>query len=461
MKRNLKIILFFIAVMAIILSACQEPDISKEDPTPPQPKEYILPVFTKSYENGKSRGLMEMPIWDEAGRSNGVMQALPAMIGYESIKKNNFDEVKEEKGNQDIEILGFLLTPDTKAWVENDDGYLLKYDLVSNGRKVGFLQYYYSFEKKMFSYRQMVLVTLVDLQTNILLSLEFNDIPVQNQNQLRRFTFGQLNADGSTEENAFADRIDINNKKDGTVELVRTYMSGVSNKENFVSIFRPDMTYGSGYFPNEHIINTVNRLDEKGNNKNGVIDTEDEAKAAGLGFVYNIITQFYENADEIRNADGGHTPFKPYKSYEDFRNASLEDTVIQLNRRSKEYDNMSINPVCYSWKNGMSRTAAATFSREEGQGFTQGTYLDVTAETWSRTGFDDFYHINTSNSDELRREFINEHLKACGLDDKNFIENFTYAALDDAYGRSTYWPCLVTTDEPDGFKKHFDNLINQ
>ena len=85
----------------------------------------------------------------------------------------------------------------------------------------------------------------------------------------------------------------------------------------------------------------------------------------------------------------------------------------------------------------------------------------MTAETWSRTGFDDFYHINTSNSDELRREFINEHLKACGLDDKNFIENFTYAALDDAYGRSTYWPCLVTTDEPDGFKKHFDNLINQ
>ena len=117
---------------------------------------------------------------------------------------------------------------------------------------------------------------------------------------------------------------------------------------------------------------------------------------------------------------------------------------------------MAMNPVAYSWSDGTA--ASATIPNElYGSGCTQGVFLDIILENFEKTGFNDFYKIHASTDEELRKNLIREHLKACGLSNENFIENFTYAALDEEYGRATYWPYGITTENPESFKEHFEN----
>lgn len=308
--------ILLVSFLLIVMSTSCTPDI---------PKDYIMPVFTKAMSSSNSRGLMEMPTWDEnKWRSAGVMQALPAMIGLEEVKKNNFEEIMDDAKRQDVfEVLGFDLLADTKAWRENDDGFYVKYDILYDGNRIGFVQYYYNSTEKVFSYRQMILLTLQmgqEIQT-ALYALEYKDIPVRNLNQLGRFTFGQLDENGATERNAFADRISFNT--DGTFKFVRSYISGTSDKKLFASIFRPDMTYGTEDFDNADIANAINGLGNS--NNNGIIDKISEAENATLGFIYSIIGEFYANANGIRNGDSGTHGFSSYSSYEDFKSATLDD----------------------------------------------------------------------------------------------------------------------------------------
>ena len=437
------------------------------------PKDYVMPVFTKAMSSSNSRGLMEMPTWDEnEWRSTGVMQSLPVMIGLEEVKKNNFGEVIEDAERQGVfKVLGFDLLADTKAWRENDDGFYVKYNILYDGNRIGFVQYYYNSAEKTFSYRQMVLCTLrfgqediqehtADIQTS-LLSLEYMDIPVRNLNQLGRFSFGQLDEDGAPERNAFADRISFND--DGTFKFVRTYISGTSNKKLFSSIFRPDMTYGTEDFNNDDITKAINELGNS--NNNGIIDKISEAEDATLGFIYSIIGEFYANANGIKNGDSGTLGFSSYASYKDFKAATLDDVDIRgghepIRKNSNSYDGMAMNPVAYSWSDGIA--ASATILNElYGSGSTQGVFLDITLENFEKTGFNDFYRINASTDEELRKELIREHLTACGLGNENFIANFTYAALDEEYGRATYWPYGITTENPESFKEHFETPPKQ
>ena len=133
--------ILLVSFLLIVMFTSCSPDI---------PKDYIMPVFTKAMSSSNSRGLMEMPIWDEnEWRSTGVMQALPAMIGLEEVKKNNFEEIMDDAKRQDVfEVLGFDLLADTKAWRENADGFYIKYDILYDGNHIGFVQYYYNSTEK-------------------------------------------------------------------------------------------------------------------------------------------------------------------------------------------------------------------------------------------------------------------------------------------------------------------------
>ena len=433
------------------------------------PKDYTLPVFSEISKSSalNQRGLIDMPtgeVWDgEKWRSSGVMQALPVMIGYENVKKNNFNEIIEdanEKGS--FNVLGFEVSPDTAVWAENRDGFTLVYDIYANGNNVGFIQYYYSFEEKVFSYRQMVMVTYIEPQTTSLISLEYNDIPVRNHNQIGRFEFGQLDRDGATEQNAFADTIRFNGN--GSVKFIRSYLSGTSSKDLFASVFRPDMTYGTDIIDSPIVAECIS---EKDSNGNGLIDTREEASSVGVKFIYEVIREFYSNADNLMYADGNNKPHRPYRSYQEFKDASLEDVTFgehEISRKEEPiFDGMSLDPVLYSWEN--SHTASATFTNpyNDGPGSTQGVFLDVTKATWDKTGFGHFYEnlpSKVETDEELQKELIRRHLENCGLNNGNFIANFTYAALHKTYGRSTYWPYGITIEEHEVFKQAFEEAAN-
>ena len=63
---------------------------------------YVVPFFAtdKTAVQSEARGITHMPTggpWgDESMRSASVMQSLPAMIGFESIEKDSFENVKTE-----------------------------------------------------------------------------------------------------------------------------------------------------------------------------------------------------------------------------------------------------------------------------------------------------------------------------------------------------------------------------
>ena len=449
--------LLFISMLLLTFNSCHEADMNPLK----SPKEYIMPVFTNAMDSPSSRGLMEMPTWNEnPWRSAGVMQSLPVMIGLEDVKKNNFEEITDDAEKRGaFEVLGFSLLADTKAWRENNDGFYLKYDILDNGARVGFVQYYYNAKEKNFSYRQMILLTLQleqEIQTAVY-ALEYKDIPVRNLNQIGRFSFGQLGKNGAPERNAFIDKISFNN--DGTFKFIRSYISGTSDKKLFASLFRPDMTYGTDDFNNENLTDAINKLGAS--NQNGIIDEKNEAENATLGFLYSVIEEFYANAEGIKKEDSRSNGFSSYASYDDFKAATLDNVDIRgdhkpIRKEISSYDGMSMNPVAYSWSNG--NAASAMIPNElYGSGSTQGVFLDITLENFGKTGFDDFYKINASTDEELRKELIREHLAACGLDNENFIANFTYAALHEKYGRATYWPYGITTENHESFKEHFEN----
>ena len=108
----------------------------------------------------------------------------------------------------------------------------------------------------------------------------------------------------------------------------------------------------------------------------------------------------------------------------------------------------SANPVIFSWKDYKSAAAQTTQSGME--------FNEITAEIWPATDFGDFYKDikpDGMSDDELVKALINAHLRACGIENGNYIENYSYA---ETYKHGMgIWPITVTTEDPDVFREKY------
>lgn len=436
---------------------------------------YVVPFFAtdKTAVQSETRGITHMPTggpWgDEPMRSASVMQSLPAMIGFESIAKDSFAEEKTEADEKGIiHLLGFDIRPETGEWKENDDGIYLRYTIIYENTDVGIIEYYYNDIENVFSYRQMVMLTMMNPmdETRIaeasILTIEYDDIPVATMNETGSFRFGQL-VSGEIEKNAFVDNLDITDIDSQTgqyhsdgIMFKRSYMTGVSSSDCFYSFCHPDLTEATYPFDHEDIYKVIETIENGNGNK--LIDTADEAKASDSAFMMDIAAHVYSNAGSIETSG-------PYDSYDDFMNSSLKKLCgpveMQIEIRESGFTSgrqphSSANPVIFSWKDYKSAAAQTIESDME--------FNDVTTETWTATDFGDFYKDikpDTMSNEELVKALINTHLRACGIIDNNYIANYTYAEMSEAYKHGMgIWPVTVTTEAPTAFKEKYDKAVN-
>lgn len=477
MKKRIFTILTLVS--AIILASCsmdaKEPENGNGGgQTPADKTTYVVPFFAtdKTAVQSDTRGITHMPTggpWGkEPMRSASVMQSLPAMIGFESIEKDSFAEVKTEADEKGIiHLLGFDARPETGKWKENDDGIYLSYTIIYENTDVGIIEYYYNDIEKVFSYRQMVMLTMMNpvdetrIAEAIILTMEYDDIPVASMNETGSFRFGQLVND-EIEKNAFTDHLYITTidsqtgqyNNDG-IMFNRTYMTGVSSSDCFYSFCHPDLTEATYPFDHTGIYNVIKNIEN--GNKNEFLDTADEAKAADAAFMMDIAEYIYSNARSFETAG-------PYDSYDDFMASSLKELCgpveEQIENRENEFKegrhpHSSANPVIFSWEDYKSAAAQTMNSNMEFNG--------VTAETWPATDFGDFYkdiEPDNMNNEELVEALISAHLRACGITDDNYIENYSYAEMNEAYKHGMgIWPIAVTTEAPDVFKENYDKAV--
>lgn len=426
---------------------------------------YVVPFFAtdKTEVQSEARGITHMPTggpWgDEPMRSASVMQSLPAMIGFESIEKDSFAEVKTEADEKGIiHLLGFDARPETGKWRENNDGIYLCYTIIYENTDVGIIEYYYNDIENVFSYRQMVMLTMMNpmdetsIAEAIILTMEYDDIPVASMNETGSFRFGQLVND-EIEKNAFVDHLYITQYNNDGIMFNRTYMTGVSSSDCFYSFCHPDLTEATYPFDDTDIYNVI----EKIGNGNKLLDTADEAKAADTAFMMNIAEYIYSNARSVETAG-------PYDSYDDFMASSLKELCRpveeQIENRENGYQSgrqphSSANPVIFSWEDYKSAAAQTTESEME--------FNEITAEIWPITDFGYFYkdiEPDKMSDDELVEALINAHLRACGIENGNYIENYSYAEMNEAYKHGMgIWPITVTTETPDVFKENYNKAV--
>lgn len=403
------------------------------------------------------------------------MQSLPAMIGFEELKMNNFDSVKaeaEERGR--FSLIGFDVEAMTDTWRENDDGWFMQYRIWYGENPVGLIQYYYNKESKCFSYRQLVAVAPVYnmngkdfVPTPFIIGLEFQDIDVRNLNKVGQFSFGQLGPDGKIEEDALVDWIWLGKFDSQSGEATkgisfnRAWMSGRSDKDLFQSFIHADKVRGSGLFDHQVIYDQIAKLGDDGNY---VIDTRSEAEAMDVTFLINVSGYMYAN---IRNLIHGYEG--GFSSYEDFMAASLEEIdegfeahEVEEGMRTLDHA-INTNPVIFSWSGGKS---AAAQTAGDG-GYAEGPdFASVESrEKLEKTDFLDFYpQLEGKEGKELVEALVDAHLRACGIDDEDYITNYAYACLevpeyDTIPEYIKRWPMEVTSMDPERFKTDFEAAL--
>lgn len=430
---------------------------------------------------GGSRGITEMPtgdVWgDDPWRSSAIMQSLPAMIGFEELKMNNFDSVKAEaEARGKFRLIGFDVEAMTDTWRENDDGWFMQYRIWYGENPVGLIQYYYNKESKCFSYRQLVAVAPVYnmngkdfVPTPFIIGLEFQDIDVRNLNKVGQFSFGQLGPDGKIEEDALVDWIWLGkfDSQSGYatkgISFNRAWMSGRSDKDLFQSFIHADKVIGSDLFDHQVIYDQIAKLGDDGNH---IIDTPAEADAMDVTFLINVSGYMYAN---IRNLIHGYEG--GFSSYEDFMAASLEEIdegfeAHEVKDGMRKLGNaVNTNPVIFSWSGGKSAAAQTTGDG----GFAEGPdFASVKSrEKLEKTDFLDFYpQLEGKEGKELVEALVDAHLRACGIDDEDYITNYAYACLevpeyDTIPEYIKRWPMEVTSMDPERFKTDFEAALKE
>ena len=470
-----RIVIVLSALLACMLAGCS-PDVTKDVGD----ENIVVPIFAsvENYDNGGgSRGITEMPtggVWgDDPWRSSAIMQSLPAMIGFEELKMNNFDSVKaeaEERGR--FSLIGFDVEAMTDTWRENDDGWFMQYRIWYGENPVGLIQYYYNKESKCFSYRQLVAVAAVFnnfVPTPFILGLEFQDIDVRNLNKVGQFSFGQLGPDGKIEEDALVDWIWLGKFDSQSGEATqgisfnRAWMSGRSDKDLFQSFIHADKVIGSDLFDHQDIYDQIAKLEDDGDY---VIDTPAEAEAMDDTFLINVSGYMYAN---IRNLIHGYEG--GFSSYDDFMAASLEEIdkdfeAHEVKDGMRKLGNaVNTNPVIFSWSGGKSAAAQT----ESSSGYAGGPdFASVrTKEKLEKTDFLVFYpQLEGKDGKELVEALVDAHLRACGIEDEDYITNYAYACLevpeyDTIPEYIKRWPMEVSSMDPGRFRTDFEAALKE
>lgn len=186
----------------------------------------------------------------DTGVAQGVMSTMPILSGLKPVKvKKNAVESSLKTTDKDL-VYPFGFKVIRKTIKANNDGIYLYYDIYDGTEWVGFFDYYYNWNTKKFSYKQMVNVTIVHDDTSFAF-IEFNDVDIKDFDTNKpKFAVGQVK-NGVFEKNAFFSMFTFNRysttNDSATAGFQLSYVTAKSDGKMMASIFRTDESYDTHF----------------------------------------------------------------------------------------------------------------------------------------------------------------------------------------------------------------------
>lgn len=407
--------------------------------------EVPVPEFGTTVDES-SKGLGEMPLEYFGGDHNfacAVMTVLPTMTNLRpaAISLDLNGRIKDGVSLY-FHIYGFDLRLNAENSRFNDDGVYLQYDIMYADSSVGFVDYYYNYKTRRFSYRQSVLCTLElpnEQTNNMILNLEYTDIEIKNPLS-PEFEAGQLCENGYLDDNAVIDRFNLGDRLYDGLELVvyepwftRSFVTTKQVRDgigDFItySFIQPDTMICTlqakrkkwkdiDYDGIEAVMSKYVAKNEDGST-NYLIDTDEERKNADYRMIFDLLPCMYERGESIATHHGNDSG--GYESYESFKNDSFKESLKAEFRRALNVGEEGTGdwgnndyPVIYN-----SRTQKGASCRD---------FSPMDNAKYKSSGFDKFYGEYKGEDGKIQEFLIANHLKACGIEDVSYISNFITA----------------------------------
>lgn len=272
----------------------------------------------------------------DSGVITSVLCSMPLISGVKPLQKKGI--ITNEDLASEVYPLGIKAKLGDASQVK-DDGLYCIYYLYEGEKFVGYFDYYYSTVKNSFSYRQQLIFTFSEEDSNAyIITLEYKDVSVEkidNSSDYFYFSVGQLTdfSTGTAQKNAFCDILSIGSQytADERTEFQRHYLTGKSANHQFASIIRPDEQY-KAYWDRKY-----NSGEGRGNAVLAQADTLFNNSVIKTNETYNVVSDcnfdlalsitklIYNNMDEIVKYLKGE---KTYNSYEEYNLLTLEDTEL-------------------------------------------------------------------------------------------------------------------------------------
>lgn len=447
-----KIFLFALIVLSLLMFVSCEPENSSgggenEAETDTDVKDIVVPLPVFGDVDNDSRGLLELP--DEYFKINdskdkifasAVMTTMPTMTNLQkgTVSTSGLDGV-----GTDYTVYGFIIKLNKDFCKVNSDGIYLQYsiyDKTDTTKAVGFCDYYYNTNTKCFTYRQSVAYTeefkSFQYSDNRVINLEYNDVYVEDIDNLV-FKVGQLTSDGSLGKDAFVDTMNISSKiGEGDLHwrFDRYYVTANEVKEDnglftIYSFRQLDDTFTTGQksYPDYTALETL--MKKYTANGDCEVETLSERQAIDMSFMNEIYPLLYTYGESIAEH---HSTVKGYDSYDAFTKDSFKEIGDEIKNKEKKAGTVEVPcPTIYTYK-GTDSTGASTCNQYVGKHTMHFHNLIVSGDTtkkkddnYKKFGFESYLgEYPSTETDDIETFTIKRFLKACGIDNDEYITKF-------------------------------------
>ena len=315
---SLLVVLAFLCVLLVGCDMNKQPVVNEPEEEAPLEEETFsmcVPVFGTSMVEDGSKGLHNLtpegsPFGDDFWGAAYCIQNLPMFFGVSQMDGLTVSSLKSRL-NIEYKVFGLTVSPVLEAWKVNKDGVYLRYRIIepdfknygSESGEIGYFDYYWNFEKQMFTYREVMALSLkvngsYSQAPIAVMVIEYDDVKVELKDGSLCYSIGNVGADGKIEKNGFIDFINVNSvydkdeegKQNTSEELFdRRYITAGSKKGLFVAMVHADNEINTGFLDltkNEPVAELVSSIC---NSNDLMIDTDEEASRFNMAFCWELL----------------------------------------------------------------------------------------------------------------------------------------------------------------------------
>ena len=473
-------VLVFLCVLFVGCDMNKQPVVNEPEDENPSEETFSMcvPVFGSGSMAEGSKGLHNLtpegsPFGDDFWGAAYCIQNLPMFFGVSKMDGLTVSSLKSRL-NIEYKVFGLTVSPVLEAWKVNKDGVYLRYRIIepdfkgygSESGEIGYFDYYWNFEEHMFTYREVMALTLkvngsYSQAPIAVMVIEYDDVKVEMKDGSLCYSIGNVGSDGKIEKNGFIDFINVNSAYTNnnewlfTVEELfdRRYVTADSKDGLFVSIVHADNEITTGTMPlkdHESVSKLVRSICHSGDL---LIDTDKEAARFNMSFCWELLPLYYKNVDDLKKHDPNHEEFVGgYSSYSEYRKTSFEEyseyVGIHIGQAMEKHYTHNCFNVVFDYMTGR---YANECKGEKSFGSFDGKIDSY--EKAKAYGYTDIFTSLDESTKGWPYFLFLELFKVCGVDDLDYMKNYSYASSK--WGKFN-WPLECANEDHETFKAKVD-----